>query len=78
MPYEPTPVQPGEEGRSGQQTRRFRCEEAASQNYYKAFFDGLRAGGFVCYEMCSPIRGGGIENLDRTARESLACLKKLI
>ena len=49
---------------------------------YKAFFEGLASGGFsgyVCYEMCSPVRGGGgIENLDATARESLACLKKLI
>jgi len=49
---------------------------------YKAFFDGLKDGGFggyVCYEMCSPVRGGGsVENLDATARESLACLKKLI
>ncbi len=49
---------------------------------YKAFFDGLADGGFsgyVCYEMCSPVRGGGsLENLDATARESLACLKKLI
>jgi sugar phosphate isomerase/epimerase len=39
---------------------------------YKAFFAGLRAGGFdglATYEMCSPIRGGGsLDNLDRYAR----------
>jgi sugar phosphate isomerase/epimerase len=39
------------------------------------FFAGLREGGFdgyVAYEMCSPLRGGGSEaNLDRTARLSL-------
>jgi sugar phosphate isomerase/epimerase len=42
---------------------------------YKAFFAGLREGGFdgiATYEMCSPIRGGGsIENLDRCARQYL-------
>jgi len=47
---------------------------------YRAFFRGLREGGFagyVCYEMCSPLRGGGsMENLDRTARESLAFIRK--
>jgi sugar phosphate isomerase/epimerase len=47
----------------------------------KAFFSGLRAGGFdgyVAYEMCSPLRGGGSEaNLDRTAAASLRQLKKL-
>lgn len=39
------------------------------------FMAGLREGGFqgyVAYEMCSPLRGGGTEeNLDRTARLSL-------
>lgn len=49
---------------------------------YDAFFQGLKDGGFsgyVCYEMCSPLRGGGsMENLDATARESLAHLKKLV
>lgn len=39
---------------------------------YKAFFGGLRDGGFngiATYEMCSPVRGGGsLENLDRCAR----------
>jgi len=39
------------------------------------FLRGLRAGGFdgyVAYEMCSPLRGGGSEqNLDATARKSL-------
>ena len=47
-----------------------------------SFIRGLRDGGFdgyICYEMCSPLRGGGsMENLDKTARESLACLKKLL
>ncbi len=46
-----------------------------------AFMQGLKEGGFkgyVCYEMCSPLRGGGsLANLDRTARESLATLKRL-
>jgi sugar phosphate isomerase/epimerase len=40
-----------------------------------AFFTGLREGGFagyVAYEMCSPLRGGGSEeNLDRAARKSI-------
>ena len=48
----------------------------------KAFFKGLQAGGFkgfVAYEMCSPLRGGGSEaNLDRTAAISLRRIKKLI
>ena len=48
----------------------------------KSFFKGLRAGGFngfVAYEMCSPLRGGGSEaNLDRTAAASLRQIKKLI
>jgi len=42
---------------------------------YAAFFRGLKAGGFggyVCYEMCSPLSGGGsMENLDASARTSL-------
>ncbi|MCX7804479.1 MAG: sugar phosphate isomerase/epimerase [Planctomycetota bacterium] len=49
---------------------------------YGPFFRGLREGGFsgyVAYEMCSPLRGGGSEeNLDRTAAKSLAALKRLI
>jgi sugar phosphate isomerase/epimerase len=49
---------------------------------YKPFFKGLKEGGFsgyVVYEMCSPLRGGGSEeNLDRTARKSLEAIKKLI
>lgn len=44
------------------------------------FFRGLREGGFrgyVAYEMCSPVRGGGsAENLDATARTSLARLRR--
>jgi sugar phosphate isomerase/epimerase len=43
---------------------------------YKVFFDALRSGGFdgwVSYEMCSPIRGGGsLENLKAYARTFLA------
>jgi sugar phosphate isomerase/epimerase len=46
------------------------------------FFAGLKEGGFkgyVAYEMCSPVRGGGSEeNLDRTARESLETIRRLI
>jgi sugar phosphate isomerase/epimerase len=42
---------------------------------YRAFFRGLREGGYqgyVAYEMCSPLRGGGgEENLDRCARRFL-------
>jgi sugar phosphate isomerase/epimerase len=42
---------------------------------YRAFFQGLRAGGFdgiASFEICSPIRGGGSEeNLDRCARRYL-------
>lgn len=42
---------------------------------YEAFFRGLVDGGFrglATYEMCSPVRGGGgIENLDRCARQYL-------
>jgi len=47
-----------------------------------AFLQGLKDGGFrgyVCYEMCSPLRGGGsLANLDRAARESLATMKRMI
>jgi sugar phosphate isomerase/epimerase len=46
-----------------------------------AFFRGLKEGGFdgyVAYEMCSPLRGGGsIENLDATAKKSLETIKTL-
>ena len=46
------------------------------------FFDGLKAGGFdgyVAYEMCSPLRGGGSEdNLDLVAKNSLAKIQSLI
>jgi sugar phosphate isomerase/epimerase len=49
---------------------------------FAAFFAGLREGGFdgyVAYEMCSPLRGGGSEaNLDATASKSLAVIRKLI
>jgi sugar phosphate isomerase/epimerase len=49
---------------------------------YKAFFQGLRDGGFAgvaAYEMCSPIRGGGeIDNLDRYARAYLDFMRPLI
>lgn len=42
---------------------------------YKAFFRGLKEGGFdgtAIYEMCSPLRGGGSErNLDRCAERFL-------
>lgn len=48
----------------------------------EAFFAGLREGGFdgyVAYEMCSPLRGGGSEeNLDRTARASLEAIRRLM
>jgi sugar phosphate isomerase/epimerase len=47
-----------------------------------SFFKGLKDGGFdgyVAYEMCSPLRGGGSEeNLDRTAKLSLERIKGLI
>jgi sugar phosphate isomerase/epimerase len=47
-----------------------------------AFFAGLKEGGFdgyVAYEMCSPLRGGGSEeNLDAAARKSLAVIERLI
>jgi sugar phosphate isomerase/epimerase len=46
------------------------------------FFRGLHAGGFngyVAYEMCSPLRGGGSEaNLDATARAGLERIGQLI
>ncbi|NUQ66165.1 MAG: sugar phosphate isomerase/epimerase [Pirellulales bacterium] len=46
------------------------------------FFAGLKEGGFdgyVAYEMCSPLRGGGSEeNLDRTARASLERIRQLV
>jgi sugar phosphate isomerase/epimerase len=49
---------------------------------FAAFFAGLREGGFdgyVAYEMCSPVRGGGSEaNLDSTASKSLAYIRRLI
>ncbi len=48
---------------------------------YSAFFRGLRDGGFdgwVNYEMCSPLRGGGQEsNLDAYARRFLDYFAKL-
>src|SRR5262249_47271971 len=47
----------------------------------KAFFSGLKEGrfnGYVAYEMCSPVRGGGSEqNLDRTAQKSLQAIQAL-
>jgi sugar phosphate isomerase/epimerase len=47
-----------------------------------AFFRGLKDGGFdgyVAYEMCSPLRGGGSEaNLDDAARKSLQRIRELI
>ncbi len=46
------------------------------------FFRGLKDGGFagyVAYEMCSPIRGGGSEaNLDATAKKSLEAIQRWI
>jgi len=48
----------------------------------KRFFAGLKDGGFdgyVAYEMCSPLRGGGSEvNLDATAGASLNKIKELM
>ena len=45
------------------------------------FFAGLHDGGFdgyVAYEMCSPLRGGGSpENLDATAKRSLERIRQL-
>jgi sugar phosphate isomerase/epimerase len=47
----------------------------------KAFFRGLKEGGFdgyVAYEMCSPLQGGGSEtNLDATASASLKQIQEL-
>lgn len=47
-----------------------------------SFFAGLRDEGFdgyVAYEMCSPLRGGGSEaNLDAAAARSLARIRELI
>ncbi len=46
------------------------------------FFAGLKEGGFngyVAYEMCSPLRGGGaLENLDAAASKSLQRIRELI
>jgi sugar phosphate isomerase/epimerase len=46
-----------------------------------SFFTGLREGGFkgfVAYEMCSPLRGGGTEaNLDAAAARSLQHIRSL-
>ena len=46
----------------------------------EGFFAGLREGGFdgyVAYEMCSPLRGGGgEENLDRAAGTSLEMIRR--
>jgi sugar phosphate isomerase/epimerase len=48
---------------------------------YRAFFRGLKDGGFdgwVNYEMCSPLRGGGSENnLDACARRFLEHLREI-
>jgi sugar phosphate isomerase/epimerase len=45
---------------------------------YRTFFRALRETGFsgyVAYEMCSPLRGGGSEeNLDACARQFLKCM----
>jgi sugar phosphate isomerase/epimerase len=47
-----------------------------------AFFAGLKEGGFsgyVAYEMCSPLRGGGSEeNLDAAAAKALAQIRQWI
>jgi sugar phosphate isomerase/epimerase len=47
----------------------------------KSFFRGLKEGGFdgyVAYEMCSPLRGGGAaENLDKCAKKSLGVIMDL-
>ncbi|HEV7221988.1 MAG TPA: sugar phosphate isomerase/epimerase [Pirellulales bacterium] len=47
-----------------------------------AFFAGLKEGGFrgyVAYEMCSPLRGGGGQaNLDAAAAKSLRKIRELI
>jgi sugar phosphate isomerase/epimerase len=48
---------------------------------FDGFFAGLKEGGFsgyVAYEMCSPLRGGGSEkNLDKAAKISLERIQKL-
>lgn len=48
----------------------------------ESFFAGLKEGGFsgyVAYEMCSPLRGGGSEeNLDAAARAALDKMRALI
>jgi sugar phosphate isomerase/epimerase len=48
---------------------------------FAAFFAGLKEGGFdgyVAYEMCSPLRGGGSEaNLDAAASQSLDFIRRL-
>jgi len=48
----------------------------------EGFVAGLKEGGFsgyVAYEMCSPLRGGGsMANLDATARVSLQKMRELI
>lgn len=48
---------------------------------YRAFFDGLREGGYsggVAYEMCSPLRDGGdLETLDRYARRFIEYMRAL-
>ena len=48
----------------------------------EAFFTGLKEGGFdgyVAYEMCSPLRGGGsTANLDASAAKSLEVVRRLI
>ncbi len=47
----------------------------------QAFFAGLKEGGFdgyVAYEMCSPLRGGGsMDNLDAAAKKSLDVIRGL-
>lgn len=49
---------------------------------YRAFFAGLREGGYpedgwVAYEMCSPLAGGGSEaNLDRGARQFVTWMQE--
>jgi sugar phosphate isomerase/epimerase len=49
---------------------------------YPSFVSALRAvgyGGYLSYEMCSPMPGGGSEaNLDRGARTALTCMSKLL
>jgi sugar phosphate isomerase/epimerase len=48
---------------------------------YRAFFEGLRAGGYaggVAYEMCSPLRDGGdLATLDRYARRFVEYMRAL-